>query len=67
MRRRWTGRPAVATRDVVDKSYDIGLTVILEDKAAHDVYQEHPLNNEFKKRNRHNWHKVKVYDFQSIS
>ena len=34
-------------RDVVDNSYDVGLCVVLDDSAGHDVYQEHPLHKEF--------------------
>lgn len=59
----WAGRPAQTPREVVDNSYDVGLTVILPDKAAHEVYQEHPLHLEFIKRNKQNWARVQVYDY----
>lgn len=57
------GRPAQTPRDVVDNSYDVGLTVMLADKAAHDIYQQHPLHLEFIKRNKQNWVRVQVYDY----
>lgn len=38
-------------REVVDNSYVVGLTVILDDTAGHDVYQEHPLHKDFGARN----------------
>lgn len=57
------GRPAQTQREVVDNSYDVGLTVILADKAGHDIYQEHPLHLEFIKRNKQNWARVQVYDY----
>lgn len=59
----WAGRPARTPREVVDNSYDVGLTVILADKAAHDSYQEHPLHLDFIKRNKQNWARVQVYDY----
>ena len=60
----WTGRPAMTPREVVDNSYDVGLCVVLDDAAGHDVYQEHPLHKEFIARNREHWKRVQVYDFK---
>ena len=52
-------------REVVDNSYDVGLCVVLDDSAGHDVYQVHPLHNEFIARNKENWARVQVYDFKT--
>jgi hypothetical protein len=60
----WAGVPAMTPRDVVDNSYAVGLTVVLDDAAGHDVYQEHPLHKEFIARNKPNWARVQVYDFK---
>ena len=43
----FAGPPAMTPRDVVDNSYAIGLTVILDDSAAHEIYQKHPLHLDF--------------------
>ena len=59
----WLGKPAMTPRDVVDNSYQVGLAVVLDDSAAHDVYQTHPLHLEFIARNKANWDRVRVYDF----
>ena len=59
----WAGVPAMTPRDVVDNSYGVGLTVVLEDIAGHDVYQEHPLHLDFIKRNKETWESVKIYDY----
>ncbi len=59
----WAGKPAMTPRDVVDNSYDVGLCVILDDSAAHDVYQSHSLHLDFIARNKAHWDRVKVYDF----
>ena len=64
VRHLWTGRPAMTPREVVDNSYDVGLCVVLDDSAGHDVYQEHPLHKEFIARNKPNWKRVQVYDFR---
>lgn len=64
VRNLWSGRPAMTPRDVVDNSYDVGLCVVLNDSAGHDVYQEHPLHKEFIARNKPNWKRIQVYDFK---
>jgi hypothetical protein len=47
---------------VVDNSYDVGLCVIFDDVAAHNVYQSHPLHQQFIERNQ-KWQRVQVRDF----
>ena len=63
VRQMWAGPPAMTPREVVDNSYDVGLCVVLEDSAEHDVYQNHPLHHEFIERNRMHWERVQVRDF----
>jgi len=59
----WAGQPAgTPKREVIDASYDVAITVVLEDMKAHDVYQEHPLHKEFISRHKENWKRVQVYD-----
>ncbi len=64
VRQLWAGRPAMTPRDVVDNSYDVGLCVVLDDVAAHDVYQVHDLHQQFIKRFKPHWKRVQVYDFK---
>jgi len=59
------GRPAMTPREVVDNSYDVGLLVVLEDEAGHEVYQKHALHLEFIAANKPHWKRVQVYDFKS--
>jgi dienelactone hydrolase len=59
----WAGRPAMTPRPVVDNSYDVGLCVIYDDKAAHDAYQTHDLHTQFGANYKAHWEKVLVYDF----
>lgn len=59
----FAGRPAMTPRAVVDNSYTLGLCVILDDAAAHDQYQVHPLHQEFSNRYKRYWKKVQIYDF----
>ena|ERR1035437_1470799 len=63
VRHLWAGRPAMTPRDVVDNSYAIGLTVVLDDDAGHDLYQKHALHQQFISRNKTHWSRIQVYDF----
>ena len=61
----WAGPPAkTEARDVVNATYDAGLTVIFDTIADHDAYQEDPEHQVFIKRNKKNWLRVEVFDFQ---
>ena len=37
----WSQRPCV------DKTYQVGMTILFQDKAAHDEYMKHPMHGEF--------------------
>ena len=58
----YTGVPANTDRPVIDKSYDVGLTVVLQDLAAHDAYQEDQIHLDFIARFKDYWIKVQIYD-----
>lgn len=60
----WAGKAVPATRDVVDSSYQVGLCVVFEDKAGHDVYQPHPIHLEFVRRFKDAWASVRVFDYE---
>ncbi|MDB5172695.1 MAG: Stress responsive alpha-beta barrel domain protein [Phycisphaerales bacterium] len=65
VRHLWAGGPAdTPKRPVIDDSYSVGLCVILDDMAGHDVYQEHPLHMEFIARHKEHWKRVQIYDSQ---
>lgn len=64
VRHAWMGRPAGTPREVADNSFDVGLTVVLDDAAGHDIYQEHALHKEFIRRHGAHWARVQVYDFR---
>ena len=49
-------------RDVVEDSYTYSYQVFFEDKESHDIYQEHPIHQEFINDYQHLWKKVVVYD-----
>ena len=57
------GTPADTHRPVIDRSYSVGLAVVLPDKAAHDVYQEHNLHKTFLDNFQSFWDRVVIYDF----
>jgi hypothetical protein len=66
VRHLFAGRPTKTSREVVDTTYDIAITTVLDDQAGYVIYQDHPLHIDFLKRNKQHWHRVKVYDFTTI-
>lgn len=65
VRKIWTGRPAqTEPRPVIDQSYAVGLTVVFDDLAGHNVYQTHELHLKFIDRNKATWQRVQIYDFE---
>ena len=48
-------------RPVIDASYDFCLTVLLEDMAAHDAYQQSPLTSDILGK-KELWERVQIYD-----
>lgn len=60
----WAGVPAATPpRSVLDSTYDVGLCVVFDDLAGHDVYESHPLHLEFIVRNQQHWDRAQVRDF----
>jgi hypothetical protein len=53
---------AELTREVNDRDWDVGLTLVFTDKAAHDNYQDDPTHNRFIEEMKPNWSKVRVFD-----
>jgi hypothetical protein len=60
----FAGIPANTPRDVVDNSYDLGLTVIFENSADHDAYQVHPIHKQYIANYGKYWSKIQAFDFQ---
>lgn len=59
----WAGKSVASPREVVDSSYDVGLCVVFDDQAGHDLYQPHEIHQGFVKRFNSHWAKVRVQDF----
>jgi stress responsive alpha/beta barrel protein len=59
----YVGAPAaIAKRDVTDRSFDVALTIIFRDGAAHDAYQVDPIHLAFVEGNKESWTRVQVFD-----
>ncbi len=59
----YVGAPAaVPDRPVVDKTFDVSLTVICKNVAAHNAYQADPIHVAFNEKFRALWKRVQVYD-----
>jgi len=63
VRQLWTGLPVDTGRPIVDLSYDLGLTVVVDDQAGHDAYQGHPLHLAFVAAFKPMWRQVRVFDW----
>jgi hypothetical protein len=49
-------------REVNDRDFDVGLHIVFQDQAAHDLYQDAPTHHQFIEENKANWKKVRVFD-----
>jgi hypothetical protein len=60
------GIPAsIAEREVTDRSFDVALTIVFKDGAAHDAYQVDPIHLAFVEGNREAWTRVQVFDSET--
>lgn len=57
------GRPAMTPRDVVDNSYDYGLTMFFANAADQDAYQQDSIHKKMIEQHEDIWERVQVYDF----
>ena len=53
-------------RDVVDNSWHVSEIMFFDDEAGQQVYQDHPIHQEFIKNYSHLWDKVLVYDAAEV-
>jgi len=60
----WAGRAAMTDREVADTTYDVGLCVVFDESAAHDLYQDDPIHKEFIAKHGASWERLRVYDFK---
>ncbi len=58
----YVGTPGLTRRPVIDHSYDLSLTMVFADQEAHDVYQVHPVHEQFVADCAQLWERVQVYD-----
>ncbi len=59
------GVPADTDRPVIDNSYHYSLLLGFRNKKDHDIYQEHPIHDQFREKS-DMWTKVLVYDSVDI-
>jgi hypothetical protein len=59
----YIGTPAkTERRPIIDASYDVALTVLCRDLAAHDAYQVDPIHRAFVAQCGGFWTRVQIYD-----
>jgi len=49
-------------REVNDRDFDVALTIVFKNKAAHDQYQDAKRHLQFIEENKEKWKKVRVFD-----
>lgn len=57
----FVGTPADTDRPVIDRSYSCFLLTGFDDVAGHDIYQDHPIHDEFRALSGL-WNKILIYD-----
>jgi len=59
----YIGTPAkTEKRPIIDDSYDVGLTLVFKDLAAHNMYQVDPLHLAFVSTCKTFWSRAQIYD-----
>lgn len=63
VRQLYIGTPAATERRaIIDSSFSVALTVIVDDVAGHDAYQVDPLHLAFVGQFKNFWTRVQIYD-----
>jgi hypothetical protein len=63
---RRVGKPANTNRDVIDSSYDFGISLCFENLDSHDRYQAGDAHQDFLNNCQGLWAQVRVYDMNDI-
>ena len=56
------GTPAATTRDVIERSYTFSWLCLFNSPADEEIYQKHPIHDEFRNNYATLWEKVVIYD-----
>ena len=59
-------KPASTNREIIDNTYSYSLLLVFESMAEHDIYQPHPVHQNFIATCSHLWSKVVIYDSESV-
>jgi len=62
VRHGWLGVPAPTDRPIIDRSYSYALTVVFDDEAGQDLYQDHPVHDRLRDECGSFWARVLIYD-----
>jgi hypothetical protein len=58
----FVGAPAETRAPVIDRTWDLALTLVFQNKDGHDAYATHPAHEAFVTRYSSSWQKVLIYD-----
>ena len=60
----FVGKPADTDRPVIDRSYSCALVTGFDDTAGHDIYQDHPIHDQFREL-ADLWNRILIYDAEN--
>ena len=58
----FVGKTASTARPIIDRSYDYALILVFDSIEQHDLYQDHPVHEDFRQSCGEFWIKVTIYD-----
>ena len=62
VRESYVGVPAPTNRPIIDRTYDVALILAFDNQEKHDIYQDHPVHENFRDSCGDFWDKVTIYD-----
>lgn len=62
VRHGYIGVPAETNRPVIERGYSRALVLVLDDVAAHDAYQSHPVHDRFRSECGPLFRSIRIYD-----
>lgn len=62
VRESYVGVPAATNRPIIDRTYDAALILAFDNQEQHDIYQDHPVHDDFRDSCGEMWEKVTIYD-----
>ena len=60
----FVGKASATDRPIIDRTYDYALVLVFNNLEQHDIYQDHPVHEDFRQSCGDFWRKVTIYDVE---